>query len=286
MSKARWVIGLVLTVAALHASPTFDFHLTGLDGNGDAVSGDAIFTILDTHHFSVTVTNTSSMQDLEQVIEGLEFTLTADGVVLLTSSGDFVIIDSNGTVRTLLSGATGWGLQASGSGWLVCAQCGATDAADLVGAGPYSSLFSGSYLDSATFDFSTNSALPTDGTDPFSNVWLVFGSGESTGQTSIVGNNNGGTNGGTNNGASDDPPVGGDPNSPNLNLNLGGLNLNLGGPGPGTPGAPGTPGGGNAQPPSTLSLNATVLTPEPAAFIPVATLISLILLRRRLSAMM
>jgi len=214
MSKARWVIGLVLTVAALHASPTFDFHLTGLDGNGDAVSGDAIFTILDTHHFSVTVTNTSSMQDLEQVIEGLEFTLTADGVVLLTSSGDFVIIDSNGTVRTLLSGATGWGLQASGSGWLVCAQCGATDAADLVGAGPYSSLFSGSYLDSATFDFSTNSALPTDGTDPFSNVWLVFGSGESTGQTSIVGNNNGGTNGGTNNGASDDPPVGATPIPP------------------------------------------------------------------------
>jgi hypothetical protein len=227
---------LFLEVTALNASPTFDYHLTGVDGNGNTLSGTAIFTILDAHHFTVTLSNTSSMQGLEQLLEGLQFTLTAGGVAMITSSGDYVLVNADGSVTDLPSGTTSWGIEGSDSGWLVCAQCGSSDTQNILGGGPYAPSLAGTYLDgTVTFEVSTGSTIPTDGDNPFSNVSLVFGSGGGRTPRATVGGSGGGP-GGSN------PPGSGGPDGP-----------------PGTPGGPIVPLG--------PTLDSILPVPEPATFL-------------------
>ena len=193
MLRALLVSGLIFGAATLHAFPTFDFSLTGLDSNGDPISGTAIFTLLDAHHFTITVSNTTSMQELKQLLTGIEFELSAGGVALVTSSGEFVQLDGTGSATMLPSGTTGWGLEADGAEWLLCAQCG-SDGSDILGNGPYPTGLTGMYLDSSVvFEFSTDSSLPTDGSDPFSDVSLSFGSASGTTWLPSGGSNNSGS---------------------------------------------------------------------------------------------
>ena len=276
MSRPLWVLALFIGTATLQATPlTFDFNLTGTDSAGDAVSASVVFTVVDAHHFTISIVDTTSMQALEQILQGIEFNVDGSGVVLESSDGSFVMVNGNGTVTELSSGATGWGLEGSGSTWDLCAQCGSSGDG-MVGSGPYTSALAGAYLDNtATFDFYSNSALPMDGTDPFWNVSLTGFT--NSGPTGTGAGANGQSNGG---GPGSSGPGRGDPGS--------------GDPGSGDPGDPS--GGGpdstqttttlssdlNNGTPSSITTNAGILLPEPAGLITAAAALMALAAAKRL----
>ncbi len=198
MLRAFCWFALLSGSATLQASPvTFDFNLTGTDSSGDAVSATAVFTIVDSHDFTITLTNTSSMQNLEQLLAGVDFSFSSTGVVLVGSNGEFMLVNADGSITELSSGTTGWGFEATSNGWVLCAECSSEGNPDIIGTGPYSAPLAGTYLGgTVTFDFTTTTSLPSDGSDPFGNVTLLFGFGN--GDTSVPsgGSGSGGSNGG------------------------------------------------------------------------------------------
>ena len=166
------------------------------------------------------------MQSLEQLLSGMSFSLTSTGVVLVGSNGEFMLVNADGSVTELSSGTTGWGFEATSNGWVLCAECSSEGNPDIIGDGPYSTPLAGSYLGgSVTFDFTTTTSLPTNGTDPFSNIALLFGFGNtetwvppggsgddsfSNGNLFTLGNGNNGPTGG-NQGPTGGGPTGAGP---------------------------------------------------------------------------
>jgi len=198
MSRAFCLFALIFGSATLQASPlTFDFNLTGTDSSGDQVSATAVFTIVDANDFTITLTNTTSMQYLDQLLSGMSFTFSSTGVVLVGSNGEFMLVNADGSVTELSSGTTGWGFEATSNGWILCAECSSEGNPDIIGNGPYSTPLAGSYLGgSVTFDFTTTTSLPTDGTDPFGNIALLFGFGNTETWVPPGGSGDGGSSNG------------------------------------------------------------------------------------------
>lgn len=169
------VLGLLTAGATLQAT-SFGFQTTGTDNNGNPVGASVIFKILDAHDFTATISDTtSSILDLQQLIEGLKFSFSGAGLLLVGSNGERIMIGPNGAMRVLGAGATDWGAGLSGSDSVLCAICGDGQGADIAGADPS---LAGTFLSgNVSFTFTTASSLPTDGADPFSNVSFLFLSG-------------------------------------------------------------------------------------------------------------
>jgi hypothetical protein len=172
---------LVLSVlsATLQAS-SFGFSTTGTDSAGNPLAASAVFNILDSHHFTITLHNDQhAIQEITQVLEGLDFSVAVTGLVLVSVSGDLLMISSDGSVNVIGKSTSAWEFRLAGLGaeWVLFATCGGGDGAPIIGDAPYPSSLTGTYFDGpVTFEFTTDSSLPTDGTDPFSEVFFLFGS--------------------------------------------------------------------------------------------------------------
>jgi hypothetical protein len=181
---------LVCFAMTAHAGLITYNTASGATAGGESVSASAVFNITDANHFTITLNNTiGSISDAGQLLTDLEFKL-AGTVTYLSSSGNFVNIDSSGNASSAGSGATGWifGNDTTAHSWLLCVICGdgfdsGTNNGTIVGNGPYSSANSSIngnsghnpfLLNGATFNFSTGSSLPLDGSNPFSSVVFSF----------------------------------------------------------------------------------------------------------------
>lgn len=166
------VLALVAAGGSVQAA-SFGFNSVGTDTHGNPVGASVVFNVLDAHDFTATVRDTSgSILDLEQLIEGLKFSFSGTGLLLTGSDGERIMIGSDGRTTILGSGSTNWGTSSSGGAWLLCATCGNGQGADIAGSNPS---ISGTFLSGdVTFKFTTDSSLPSDGTDPFANVSFLF----------------------------------------------------------------------------------------------------------------
>jgi hypothetical protein len=168
--------------------------IPGIDNcSGETCSGQAVFSFAggaDT--FTVTLSNTlPSIHDAGQLLTDLQFDTAGLGTVsLLSSSGNLIKINSNGTA-TPATGSIGWGFGSTGTdAWLLCAVCGdgvQAAAQPTQGIVPNQASYSSSvgsikgnrghnpFLESgATFTFEAAKLLPTDGSNPFSQITLSF----------------------------------------------------------------------------------------------------------------
>lgn len=306
------VLALVAACASLQAN-SFGFKTAGTDSNGNPVGASVVFTILDAHDFTATLSDTAgSILEFQQLLEGLKFSFGGSGLLLVGSNGERLMIGSNGAVTVLGTGSTGWGTGASGGDWLLCASCDGSQGGDIVGS---DASLNGMFLGgNVTFTFTTASSLPTDGTDPFGNVTFMFENGETVVVPAAVASvspprGNQGSNGsqgqGGNQGFADNgpgaqfsPATGGASDSGGNSGTTGasdpgttGSN-NIGSPNPGDPGttdfgASGTPGGSRtdslSDPLQNVSVTSNSLAlPEPATLpLTGAVLLGLAFCRKR-----
>jgi hypothetical protein len=239
--KFTGILALSVLSATLQAS-SFGFSTTGTDSGGNPLAASAVFNILDSHHFTITLHNDQhAIQEITQVLEGLDFSVAGTGLVLVSVSGDLLMIGSDGSVNVIGKSTSAWEFRLAGlgAGWVLCATCGGGDGAPIIGDAPYPSSLTGAYFDGpVTFEFTTDSSLPTDGIDPFSKVFFLFGS-KSRLPALPTGNDAGfqvtGTQG----------PVGGGNDPPDVFYGGGTTGGATGNPGSGTTGGTtGNPGGG------------------------------------------
>jgi hypothetical protein len=188
----------LLAAAGLQAASfTFDASSTALcPATGQTCSGTALFTIDNANQFTVTLSNdATSILSAGQLLTDLVFSVDGGTVTLKSSSGEFVDISSSGVPTTSGPGTLGYGFGSTGSNtYLLCVICGngvkaspgvppsqgiidiqgsyATANSSITGNDPHNPFVESG----ATFTFTTTTALDTTGaTNPFSNVFLSFG---------------------------------------------------------------------------------------------------------------
>jgi hypothetical protein len=196
-----YVLGVLLFATSALQAADFLFVATSSTICGvDPCSASALFTVLTTNSFSVTLNNTlSSITDAGQLVTDLEFTLPASTVTLSSSSGTFVNISGAGVPTVGSTGATGWGFgsnnDAVANNWLLCIICGngvstpggaqpsqgiidtqasySSANASIAGNGPHNPFLKSG----AIFTFQTSGATldPATAVDPFSAVSISFG---------------------------------------------------------------------------------------------------------------
>jgi hypothetical protein len=194
-ARGLFLLSLFFFGAVGLQAASFIFNtIPGIDNcSGETCSGQAVFSFTGgTDTFTVTLSNTlPSIHHAGQLLTDLQFDTTGIGTVsLLSSSGNLIKINSNGTT-TPVTGSIGWGFGGMGTNeWLLCAVCGdgvralAQPAQGIV---PNQTSYSSSvgsikgnrghnpFLESgATFTFETAKLLPADGSNPFSEVTLSF----------------------------------------------------------------------------------------------------------------
>jgi hypothetical protein len=206
MRKFYLPLALLVATASLPAA-TFLYTSTSATGCGAApgepCSAQALFTVVNAHEFTITLTNTTNpIHDAGQLLTDVEFTIAQGGTVTEKSSnGTIINIAGNGSFSVVTTGETGWGFgnnQGAGltaADWMLCVICGtsgvsaaATPTHGIVDAQSNYASADGSidgnsghdpFMESgATFTFDTSVTLDTTGvTDPFSKVFLSFGTG-------------------------------------------------------------------------------------------------------------
>jgi hypothetical protein len=200
--------GLFLAVvSAQAASITFSTPAGSTVGSpAQSASGSAVFNVTSSNAFTITLSNTlsaSGLNDAGQLLTDLEFGLTGGTVSMTGSSGQQVMVDSNGNVTTATTGTTGWGFGSTGANsYLLCIICGngvTSTGAPSEGIVPAGTSFPNAnnsiagnkphnpFLESgASFNFTTSSAITT---ASFSNVVFSFGTtfGNNVGATGSTG---------------------------------------------------------------------------------------------------
>jgi len=197
MGKLYVLVFVLFAAAAAHGS-VFTFTAASPDAcAGRPCSASAVFTIVDANDFTITLYNTfSPINDSNQLVTDLVFTLTASDVTMTDSNANYVNIDSSGVPHPAGSGPTGWGFGATtqADNWLLCVVCFDNvkptaqttqgilpDQPSYVSMPPMGIPLQGNdtaapYLaNGATFDFQTGATLDTTGaTDPFGGVSFSF----------------------------------------------------------------------------------------------------------------